>query len=98
MWKRQTGKLENWAHGEVNRHMPGLTLVVAAPSWAAATHSRAPAASTAGGRGLSPTLSHGAPRVVTCAESQSLPLPNNHMRSADMCGGFWSALQVLYLN
>lgn len=29
--------------------MPGLTLVVAAPSWAAATHSRAPAAVTGAG-------------------------------------------------
>lgn len=97
MWKTQTRKSESWAHGEVNTcpDLPWWLLLLPGPL---PPTPGLPRLLLERGQGLSPTLSHGVPRMVTCAESQSLPLPNNQMRSADRCGGFWSALQGLYLN
>lgn len=75
----------------------------AAPSWAAATASLAPAAVTfrlQGGRGPAPTFSRRAPREATCADPQSFyqtiirDLLISTLASARLCIGF-SKLETL---
>ena len=104
MWKRQTGKSESWAHEVINT-CPGSPWCCCcccflgrrrlqdSRGWNLPT-----VAGAEGWLWRSVAFRRAVPKEVTCADRQSLSLSNNRLRSAAKCGGFLSALQVLYLN